>query len=60
MIQPKPYKLKCPNCNYSKTVCPKSDVLNPMDMLSVCPKCKVQIKREELSGISKLFADIFK
>ena len=60
MIQPKPYKLKCKECGYSKTVRPNSDVLNPMDMLSICPKCKVQMEREELSGISKLFADIFK
>ena len=28
MTQPKPYKLVCPKCDYSKVVTPKSDVLN--------------------------------
>ncbi len=60
MVAPQPYKLKCQKCGYSKTVRPKSDVLNPADMLSICPKCKVGMQREELSGVSKLLADIFK
>ena len=60
MIQPKPYKLVCPKCGYSKNVNPKSDVLNPADMLSICPKCSVAMERKELDGISKLFNDIFK
>jgi len=59
MIAPQAYKLKCPKCGYSKTVKPKSDVLNPTDMLKVCPKCKVAMKREELSGLSKLFGNLF-
>jgi len=58
--QPKAYKLKCHKCGYSKIVRPKSDALNPIDMLSICPKCEVHMKREELSGVSKLFANIFK
>lgn len=57
MVQPKSYKLKCQKCGYSKTVHPQSDALNPTDMLSICPKCQVKMDREELSGISKLFAD---
>lgn len=60
MIQPPPYKYKYPKCSYSKIVRPKSDVLSPMDFISTCPKCKTKMKREELSGISKLFTEIFK
>lgn len=59
MIAPQPYKLKCPQCGYSKTIRPKSDVLNPTDMLKICPKCKVAMERVELSGLSKAFWNLF-
>jgi Zn finger protein HypA/HybF involved in hydrogenase expression len=60
MVAPKPYKLICEKCNYSKIIKPKSDVLNPMDFITTCPKCKAIMEREELTGISKLFAEVFK
>ncbi len=49
MIQPKPFKFACPKCGYSKVVKPKSDVLNPLDMMGACPKCKTKMERKELN-----------
>lgn len=60
MIQPQPYKLKCPKCGFSKTVHPKSDVIDPRDLFAMCPKCNEMMKKEELSSISKKISDIFK
>ena len=54
MIAPKPFKYKCPQCGYSKVVKPKSDVLNPMDYLNSCPKCKSQMDRVELNILDKV------
>ena len=48
MIAPKPFKFKCPQCGYSKIVRPKSDVLNPTDWNSICPKCKATMNKVEL------------
>ena len=55
MIVPKPFKLKCNQCGYSKIVKPKSDVLNPLDFISTCPKCNNQMERKELNVIEKIF-----
>lgn len=55
MIKPQPFKYKCPQCGYSKVVKPKSDVLNQMDMINICPKCKATMEREELNIIDKVF-----
>ena len=49
MIQAKPFKYKCPECGYSKVVKPKSDVVNPMDFLSTCPKCKTAMQKVSLN-----------
>ena len=54
MIQPQPFKYVCPKCGYTKVVKPKSDVLNPMDMLDICPKCKSKMERKELGLLDKL------
>lgn len=59
MIAPKPFKYVCPTCNYSKIVKPKSDVLNPLEYNNICPKCKKQMKKEELNSIDSLVG-IFK
>ena len=59
MIAPQPFKYKCPQCGYSKVVKPKSDALSPMEMLSICPKCKVQMDRVELSGFFKILRNLF-
>ena len=54
MIQPKPYKLVCQSCKYKKVVRPKSDVLNPADMILICPKCKGDMNMVELSELDKV------
>lgn len=59
MIQPKPFKYICPKCGYSKVVKPKSDVLNPMDMMRICPKCDGKMERKELTSLDNLLS-IFK
>ena len=53
-IAPKPFKYKCPQCGYSKVVKPKSDALNPMEMLSICPKCKSQMDKVELNILEEV------
>lgn len=59
MIQPEPFKLVCPKCAYSKTVRPKSDVLNPADFISICPKCKVDMKKTSLNPIENILGKFF-
>lgn len=59
MIQPQPFKYACPKCGYSKIIKPKSDVLNPMDMMSICPKCETKMERKELTLLDNLLS-IFK
>jgi transcription elongation factor Elf1 len=43
-IQPKPYKLVCPKCGYTKIVAPKSDASLMIEDLSSCPKCEVRME----------------
>ena len=54
MIQPQPFKFICPKCNYSKVVKPKSDALNPMDMMSKCPKCGAMMEKKELNAFDNI------
>lgn len=54
MIAPEPFKFKCSECGYSKVVKPKSDVLNPMDFMNICPKCKSSMKKVSLNFFDKL------
>ncbi len=49
MIAPQPFKYKCPKCGYSKIVKPKSDVIDLVEMLNICPKCKSEMERVELN-----------
>ncbi len=58
-MQPKPFKFVCPKCGYSKTVRPKSDTLNPMDLVSVCPKCDMPIEKTSLSATENLLGKLF-
>lgn len=55
MIQPQAFKFVCPECGHTKVVKPKSDVLNPTDMISTCPKCKIKMEKKELSLLDKIF-----
>lgn len=54
MVRPKAYKLKCPKCGYQKIIHPKSDVVNPTEMLSVCTKCNIMMKKEDFNFFEKL------
>lgn len=55
MIKQQPFKLVCPKCGHTKVVKPKSDVVNPLDFINTCPKCKSKMEKKELSFIDKIF-----
>ena len=67
-IQPKPYRLKCPKCGYSKRVQLSGDVLpsKPSDILAMsrtCPICKSTMERKELDEnitLEKILIKIYK
>jgi Zn finger protein HypA/HybF involved in hydrogenase expression len=65
-IQPKPFTLKCPNCNWSKRIHPKSDVVDASWGLQygVCPKCGAKTERVEgadaISDAVDAIKDIFR
>ncbi|MCD8212995.1 MAG: hypothetical protein LUC34_02905 [Campylobacter sp.] len=49
MIRPKPYKVVCENCSFSKVIWHKSDCINLADVPIVCPKCNGALKRADVS-----------
>lgn len=55
-VKPNPYKFVCPSCGYTKVVSPKSDVLNPVDLISICPKCKGKMERKSLNLLDDIFS----
>ncbi len=55
MIKPEPFKFLCPQCGYSKIVKPKSDVLNSIAMINICPQCKSKMELKKLNIVDKLF-----
>jgi DNA-directed RNA polymerase subunit RPC12/RpoP len=61
-VQPKPYKLVCPKCGYSKVVSLKSDFLSLKDLISmspVCSKCKEQMDRESVDKLESVIDSLF-
>jgi len=54
MMQPPPQKYKCPKCNYSKVVTPKSDALLPDEFLQICPKCRLEMEVVEMSLFDRI------
>lgn len=38
-IKPRPYKLSCARCGWSKTFAPQSDAITARDYPHACPKC---------------------
>ncbi len=61
-VKPNSYKLVCKKCGFTKIVAPKSDCLNPKDLMamsSICSKCGEQMERKELDKLDTLFS-IFK
>ncbi len=55
-VKPNPYKLVCSQCGYSKVISPRSDVLNPMDLVSICPKCKGKMEKKSLNLLDDIFS----
>ena len=58
-VQPKPYKLVCPKCGFTKIVAPKSDCLNPKDLMamsSICSKCGEQMERKDKNILDNVFS----
>lgn len=48
MIPPKPFKFVCSKCDYNKIVIPKSDAMNPLDLIDKCPKCGSKMEKHDL------------
>lgn len=62
MIPPKPYKLKCPKCGYSKVIRLKSDALGAEDMVTmspICSECGGEIERVKLNVIEDAISRLF-
>ena len=67
-IRPKPYRLKCSKCGYSKRVQLSGDVLpsKPSDILAMsrtCPICKSRMVRKEIDEdepLEKILKKIYK
>ncbi|MEW6552223.1 MAG: hypothetical protein AB1389_08870 [Campylobacterota bacterium] len=60
MIPPPPFKYVCPQCGYSKIVKPKSDVIDPKDMIvGFCPKCKIRMDKKLMGALDNILS-IFK
>lgn len=38
-IKPRPFTFVCEDCNWKKTIAPRSDALMPGDWFVTCPKC---------------------
>jgi len=58
MMRPKPFKMICPKCGYSKKVSPHSDAIG-IEGIQQCPKCQTYMERREIqesSFFSKLFS----
>jgi hypothetical protein len=55
MIRPNPHTVKCPKCQAEAVIHPKSDCLSLMDMIRLCKKCDVYMKRtDDPSLLSKI------
>jgi predicted nucleic acid-binding Zn ribbon protein len=59
MFPQQPFKYVCPKCGYSKTVTPKSDVINPMDMIRTCPKCGGEMEKSSDVNMLDILKGIF-
>ena len=52
-IRPNPYKLVCSNCGFDKIVAPKSDCLNPKDLIAMSPVCSKRGNKMERKSVGK-------
>ena len=61
-IKPNPYKLVCLKCGFSKVVAPKSDALNPKDLVAmspVCSKCGEKMERKSVDKLDSVIDSLF-
>ncbi len=49
-ITPKPFTLVCEDCNWKKTIAPRSDALRPGEWFVVCPRCGSTALRVRAAG----------
>lgn len=55
------FKWVCPQCHWSKTVVPKSDVLMRSEWPQICPACGCSdLKRGELSILEKILVGVLR
>lgn len=62
-VKPEPYKLVCKKCGLSKVFAPRSDVLDPKDLLAmnqICSKCGEKMERKSVDKLDSLFNILFK
>jgi ribosomal protein S27AE len=53
-IKPKPYKLVCNKCGYTKIVSLDSDVLPSINSIPICPKCGASMTKSSLDIVDKI------
>ena len=59
-VRPNPYKLVCQKCGFSKIVAPKSDCLNPKDLMAMSPLCSKCDEKMERRAVDKFsLANLF-
>ena len=62
-MKPRPFKMKCPKCSYSKIIQLSRDTLDVTDMIEIskkCPYCSVKMERVEMNLFDKIFNIKFK
>ena len=57
-IKPKPFTLVCEDCNWKKTIAPRSDALRPSEWFMVCPRCgSTDLKMRAAGGLEAAVAE---
>ncbi len=62
-VAPRPYKLVCPKCGFTKIVRLESDALSGKDLLQlsvVCPRCGTAMNKEALNRFDRFMEKWFK
>lgn len=57
-IKPKSFTLVCEDCNWKKTIAPRSDALRPGEWFVVCPRCgSTDLKMREAGWLEAVVAE---
>jgi endogenous inhibitor of DNA gyrase (YacG/DUF329 family) len=48
------FKLKCPKCGYSKIIKQKGDIINPLTIITTCPKCGSEMEEVEFDTFDRV------